>query len=161
MTGLCNIYLLLLFVMSFFATFGVNMFSGYSYRACRSTEELIYGDDDIPYWPKAEVDRLCNSDEMCQVMQSGTFCGSLWETYDLNPRKYDQVFDNELIFYGIPGFDNFLQAFVTVFQICTLEGWSYLMYNYLDSSDYPIVVYIFFPLCIITGSFFVLNLILA
>ena len=50
---------------------------------------------------------------------------------------------------------------MTVLQICTLEGWANLMYNYADASDYNVNVYIFFPLTIIIGSFFVLNLILA
>lgn len=35
------------------------------------------------------------------------------------------------------------------------------MYNYADTSDHTLAVYIFFPLTIIIGSFFVLNLILA
>ena len=42
--------------------------------------------------------------------------------------EVDHVIDNPEIFYGIQGFDNFWQALLTVFQICTLEGWSSLMF---------------------------------
>ena len=69
--------------------------------------------------------------------------------------------ENPILFYGVPGFDNFSQALLTVFQVCTLEGWSYIMYNYAESSDYPFSVYIFFPVIVTLGAFFTLNLILA
>ena len=36
-----------------------------------------------------------------------------------------------------------------------------MMYNYVDSSDYPFTSYIFFSLLVIFGSFFAINLILA
>ena len=50
---------------------------------------------------------------------------------------------------------------MTVFQICTLEGWSNLLYNYSQCSDHKIMVVIFFILLVAIGSFFTLNLILA
>ena len=85
----------------------------------------------------------------------------MWEEYELDPKQYDAVYENEQIFYGIIGFDNFGQALLTVFQVCTLEGWSNLMYNYADSSNEIITAYIFFPFIVIFGAFFVLKLILA
>ena len=41
----------------------------------------------------------------------------------------------------------------------TLEGWTNVMYNYLDSSG--AIAAIYFPVLIIIGSFFLLNLFLA
>jgi len=49
---------------------------------------------------------------------------------------------------------------VTVFQIITMEGWSDIMYMIDDTSN-SILTPAFFPLLIIIGSFFLLNLILA
>ena len=69
--------------------------------------------------------------------------------------------NNEKILYGIPGFDNFFQALFTVFQICTLEGWIYLMYNFAGSNENEYLAYLFFTTIILLGSFFIMNLILA
>lgn len=62
--------------------------------------------------------------------------------------------------FGIPGFDNVGQAFLTVFQILTLESWVLLMYNYQDAGDSAISV-IFFVLVVLLGAFFTMNLVLA
>ena len=56
------------------------MFSGYNYRACRTTKELVYVNE-IPSWPKADVERLCNSDEVCDSMERGTICGNIWHSF--------------------------------------------------------------------------------
>lgn len=50
-------------------------------------------------------------------------------------------------------------AILSIFRVITLEGWTVVMYNYLDSSG--IVAAIFFPSLVIIGSFFLLNLFLA
>ena len=62
--------------------------------------------------------------------------------------------------FGIPNFDHFGHAIVTIFQVLTLESWSYLMYNYSDSSGVTTSV-IFYVLIVILGSFFTMNLVLA
>ena len=113
--GLFNIYMFLAFILSFFAIFGVNMFSGFQYRACRTTPELTYGTDGIPVWPMAGEDRLCNTDKVCQAISPEMVCGSVWHEYGLNPNEVDHVIDNPVIFYGVQGFDNFWQALLTVF----------------------------------------------
>jgi hypothetical protein len=43
--------------------------------------------------------------------------------------------------------------------VITLEGWTGFMYNYIDSSGF--IAGIYFPLLIVLGSFFLLNLFLA
>lgn len=56
-------------------------------------------------------------------------------------------------------FDNFLFSVLAVFQVCTLEGWNYLMYAVQDTFSFWSVMW-FTPLIMI-GPFFTLQLILA
>ena len=48
---------------------------------------------------------------------------------------------------------------MAIFRLITLEGWTYFMYLYMDSSGF--IAGIYFPVLIIMGSFFFLNLFLA
>jgi hypothetical protein len=48
---------------------------------------------------------------------------------------------------------------MAIFRLITLEGWTYYMYLYMDCSG-PIAS-IYFPILIVMGSFFFLNLFLA
>lgn len=41
----------------------------------------------------------------------------------------------------------------------TLESWTYVMYNYMDASG--IIAAIYFPILVVLGGFFLLNLFLA
>ena len=67
-------------------------------------------------WPKVEeIEQLCYYDEDCNKKAPGSVCGSVWEKYGLDPFEVDDVIENPLISYGIPGFDNFGQALLTVF----------------------------------------------
>ena len=63
--------------------------------------------------------------------------------------------------YGIPGFDNYFQAMYSVFMVCTLESWVYLMYNFSFANQNFAFSYIFFPVLVFFGAFFAMNLILA
>jgi hypothetical protein len=56
-------------------------------------------------------------------------------------------------------FDNFGVALLSIFRLLTLEGWSGVMYNYMDADG--IFAAFYFPIIIIIGSFFLLNLFLA
>lgn len=87
-------------------------------------------------------------------------CGRVYEEYGLDPIEYDDIRNIELIMYGIPGFDNVAQGFLTIFQILTLESWVYLMYNYSDTGT-PAISIIFFILVVLLGAFFTMNLVLA
>ena len=87
-------------------------------------------------------------------------CATVYEHYGVDPDEYDGIRDIELIMYGIPGFDNVMQGFLTIFQILTLESWVYLMYNYTDAGSGAISV-IFFILVVLLGAFFTMNLVLA
>ena len=78
----------------------------------------------------------------------------------MDPADYDDIQEIELIMYGIPGFDNVGQAFLTIFQILTLESWVNLMYNFSDASA-PIISTVFFILVVLIGTFFTMNLLIA
>ena len=58
------------------------------------------------------------------------------------------------------GFDNLAWAMLTIFQMITLEGWTTIMYNLMDSNIWWMAV-IFCVFLVIIGSFFLLNVILA
>lgn len=75
------------------------------------------------------------------------------------PLETDNVTEWEFIQYGYFNFDNIGSSIMSIFRIITLEGWTNVMYNYLDSSG--VVAGIFFPTVVIIGSFFLLNLFLA
>lgn len=73
-------------------------------------------------WPKSgEADdeiRLCYTDQQCEDAYKNdeiAVCGSVYEKFGKDPKEYDGIHDIELIMYGIPGFDNIGQAFLTIF----------------------------------------------
>jgi hypothetical protein len=76
------------------------------------------------------------------------------------PKSIDKPQEQELIDYGITGFDNLGIGILTIFQMITLEGWTKIMYNLMDS-DLVWMAVIFSVLLILIGSFFLLNVILA
>lgn len=51
-------------------------------------------------------------------------------------------------------------AFLTIFQSLTMESWTTLMYNYMDSNNVGISVF-FFIFLVIFGAFFTMQLVLA
>ncbi len=65
-----------------------------------------------------------------------------------------------MIDYGITVFDNLAIGLITVFQMITLEGWTKIMYNMMDSNIAWMAV-LFSVLLVVIGSFFLLNVILA
>ena len=108
----------LAFILSFFAIFGFNLFSGFNYRACRTTPEPYELDDGTTVWPIGYNEFLCNSDEDCRKFMPDNpdaVCGNIFEKAGLDPKEYDNVIDNETIDFGVPGFDNFGQAMLTTF----------------------------------------------
>ena len=88
----------------------------------------------------------------------GTYCGNP-EPEGIS-RSFDYVYNNSNIDYGIIQFDNIGSGILTVFQVITLEGWTKLMYNLMDSDQAYMSIIVFVSL-VIFGAFFLLNLILA
>lgn len=68
--------------------------------------------------------------------------------------------DNEYYQYGLVGFDNIFMSLLTIFQVITLEGWTPIMYNLMDT-NLAFLVAAFFTMMVVVGSFFLLNMILA
>ena len=62
----------------------------------------------------------------------------------------DNVSSSELIDYGIISFDNLGVGLLMIFQTITLEGWTKIMYNYMDSNISAMAV-IFFCLLVLFG----------
>ena len=74
--------------------------------------------------------------------------------------EIDDLKNAELVDYGIASFNHLGYGLVTVFQFITLEGWSKIMYNLMDSNISWMAVG--FSVCLILiGAFFLLNVILA
>ena len=65
----------------------------------------------------------------------------------------------DYIQYGYFNFDNIGSAVMSIFRAITLEGWTPVMYNFMDSSGF--IAGLYFPILIVIGSFFLLNLFLA
>ena len=85
-------------------------------------------------------------------------CGALTD-WGL-PLEMDHPGTQELISFDVIGFNHLAQGMVTIFQALTMEGWSGMMYNYMDSNNAVISV-VFFFLLIVFGAFFTMNLVLA
>ena len=62
--------------------------------------------------------------------------------------------------YGKINFDNLINAFLTVFQCLTLEGWTSVMYNFQDSYDKYWATFYFVALVLMCALLF-LNIIVA
>jgi hypothetical protein len=58
------------------------------------------------------------------------------------------------------GFDNIMLSILNIFTIITLEGWTDVMYMVRQSAG-GVFYDFFFVLCVVFGSFFVLNLMIA
>ena len=72
----------------------------------------------------------------------------------------DHIENMVYIDYGFTNFNNLFNALTTIFQVITLEGWSTIMYNLMDTERDWIVCTYFISLVVI-GAFFLLNLITA
>jgi hypothetical protein len=51
-------------------------------------------------------------------------------------------------------------AFLTIFQSLTMESWTTLMYNFMDSNNVYISIF-FFIFMVLFGAFFTMQLVLA
>ena len=81
------------------------------------------------------------------------------EPYNSFPRMQDATF-NSAFDYGLTNFNNFPSAFITAFQIVTLEGWSSIMERLIDSW-WRTPTIIAFTLLILLGGQIALNILVA
>lgn len=119
---------------------------------------------ELAYWPMSEeAHYLCKTDEDCarQVSEGAVAkCGNIYNEYGLDPAVYDNVGENELIFFDIVNFNNFGRAGLLIFQVLTMEGWAMLMYNFMDGQG-SVIAGVFFIGVVILGAFVSMNLFLA
>lgn len=147
---------LLFFFLCVAAILGLQLFAKDLYFRCRLTEEPILAPDNKTWsWPiDPAQQRNCGGLYTCNI---GTYCHALFEK-DI-PLSVDQIDQWEFDFWGILTFDNIGEAILAIFRVITLESWTYVMYNYMDASG--IIAAIYFPILIVLGGFFLLNLFLA
>lgn len=154
--SLLNAVVFMLFIFMLFGILGIQQFGGTMYRRCRF-EEFPRDDGTWPY--DDTIDYLCSPDSQgLQQCPEDLFCKEPWDAK--LPQTIDNPENQELIMYGMFGFDNLAWAMLTIFQMITLEGWTTIMYNLMDSNIWWMSV-IFCVFLVIIGSFFLLNVILA
>ena len=127
-----------------FGTIATQLLGGHLEKRCMApNEEQVLSEKIGP----DEKEFFCNKDEHC-----------------LNHDEC-QVRKCQCLTFGNPmsgtfNFDNILWSMLNIFQIITLEGWTSMMYIVRDA-EYTKVFDLFFLLCVLFGSYFVLNLMIA
>ena len=145
-----------------------------------SNDDLVWRFAQDCIWPVDETDlRVCSEKGLhkCRGMSfmgidvDMTTCGSNYdsfgnprfidslEPYKSFPRMKDGTFIDALN-YGLTNFNDFPSAFVTAFQIVSLEGWSSIMERLIDSW-WTAPTIIAFTLLIILGGQIALNILVA
>mmetsp|Transcript_7040 Transcript_7040/g.10352 ORF Transcript_7040/g.10352 Transcript_7040/m.10352 type:complete len:1813 (+) Transcript_7040:1-5439(+) len=75
------------------------------------------------------------------------------------PNQHCQAYADANPNFGFTNFDNIGSAFLQIFQIITLEGWTDLMYIVQDAYGY--ISFFYFLFLVVFGGFFIINLALA
>ena len=146
--SLINAVIFMGFIFVNFAIFGTQQFGGLYYSRCRLTPEPV--NDTWPYDPLDQ--RLCSASvDTGRQCPENQYCGS-WKDDLSNMREID---------YGFTNFNNLLESLFTIYQCITLEGWTKIMYNLMDTEQPNWLVVLFFVLLVIICSLFMLNVVLA
>ena len=138
--------IVLIFFFLIFAIGGRQMWMGNFYRRCMSVN---YGF----MYSTQESTMMCSFDSDCEELNSYGVKYICAKGY-INPDS------------GAINFDDTLAAFVTIFVMSTLEGWTnvftYVSKTFKDKIYInPIIVFLFFHVFIILGAFYLINLFLA
>jgi hypothetical protein len=155
-----GVMVLAIFFFTIFAILGVSLWKGDVNMRCRYTDAPVNGT-----WPIDNSDtRLCNDKE--RHCGANRYCGSLVRYaqtpgFKLGP-GINPFMDNKIedLNFGFSSFDNVPVAFITIFQVITLEGWIDILNIYQDVFTYGAVVF-YFLMCVVVCSMFVLNLTIA
>ena len=134
-----EILILSCFFYLIFAILGVSLWHGVIHNRCVTSDNgsLSLVPDD---------NRVCGS-RSCEVGDCEYF------VEDDDPFKHTKI---EELNYGFTTFDNVGNAFLTIFQTTTAEGWTDIMEIYADGYT-PVIVYLYFIFCVIICNFFILN----
>ena len=153
--GIANVALITVIVYLVFAILGVQLFAGKLYfctdRSISSKEKCVGEFNDTQIVPTIVLSNCQNtsniSTNQTMMMSVGVVSDREWITYDFN-------------------FDNVYRAFLTLFNVATLNNWAEIMYTVIDStgvgtgpqvSSSP-ALGLYFVIFIIMGSFFLLNM---
>ena len=71
----------------------------------------------------------------------------------------ENLTSDNTINFGFLHFDDLGIGILSIFRVVTLEGWTQVMYNYMDAGGFIAAIY--FPILVVIGGFFLLNLFLA
>lgn len=159
-TSLQDLVAICFFVLSIFAIIGLNLMGSVSWQRCRSTHSPLSGTAEWPLHEETE-DRFCGGAFNCNPGVDGLpVCGNLLEDAPKGTDLSAVLSKDPSAEYGVMGFQNFPSALLTVFQVSTLENWELQMYKYRDGSGTFLAV-LFFPLLVVIGNFFIMNLVMA
>ncbi|CAI2378686.1 unnamed protein product [Moneuplotes crassus] len=154
--GLGEIMIFAFFFLLIFAILGISLWAGDIHYRCRTTPAPVDGD-----WIVAPGEYTTCGDRSCP---DGTYCGSLIDQFDNHGtvNVSDLYRDTKIknLNWGFTNFDNIAYAFLTIFQVTTMEGWTNIMYIYQNSSSRYIAP-LYFIFLLFVGSFFILNLTIA
>lgn len=128
-----EVFLLLVLGFLLLGIAGMQLFGGKFRQRCYFTETGILNEDREFLCPLTASNSFsCPEDQFCAASAE-------------NPN------------FGVTGFDNIFQAFLTVIQCVSLEGWVDVMYFTFETLSYWTVLY--FILLLLVGSFFIINLV--
>eukprot|EP00002_Diphylleia_rotans_P014058 TRINITY_DN2735_c0_g2_i2.p1 TRINITY_DN2735_c0_g2~~TRINITY_DN2735_c0_g2_i2.p1 ORF type:complete len:1772 (-),score=312.10 TRINITY_DN2735_c0_g2_i2:100-5415(-) len=131
--ALFDVLILCLFTFSVFGIFGIELFSGAMKHKCI---DIVTGEQE-------DTDYLC---------------GSFWLSRSC-PQGYECKDSNDNPDYGFTNFDNILSTYLMIFRIMSLDNWSLIMYQTMDSTSGISAFY--FLILVMVATFFVINLALA
>ena len=149
-----------------FAVFGLVLWNGKLTRYCRLTEfPSANGTWELAGGGSGAV-RVCGGSFQCWANQT---CGNDHD-YDYSSYPGSNYTSNvpavsspsivpESVNYGLTNFDNIGYAFLSVFQVVTLEGWTSIMNMSMDGSDW--YACFFFVALVVVCAFFMMNLLFA
>lgn len=181
---LINVIIILVFFITIFAIFCLQLFQGNVYYRCRETAEPIKTPEGKYSWPltKSEYgqDIICSpvtepGQKYCPI---NTYCGNPFDVewpYKMCPEsstcgnpidfgmtlEEDGFFDSEELQYGYgTGFRNIFDAIIAVLQHFTIDNWTVIMYNLMQSQS-TLLSIIICTFMVFGGNFFLMYLILA
>ena len=130
---------LALFFFTIFSILGVAIWSGKIHYRCYMTEQPVDGVWELWSNETHTYDTLCSPDQPNNMAcPLGGFCGSRFEyEYDVTDGSHYQFtdFPNNLgvdtaleeFNYGLTNFDSIGSAFMTIFIVTTMDGWTKIM----------------------------------
>ncbi|CAH2106214.1 unnamed protein product [Euphydryas editha] len=173
-----NVLLLCFFVFFIFGIVGVQLWEGILRQRCELVlpPNVLRPNLSIYYEFSKELDYICTTPEDNGMHQCGNFppyrYGALVCNETAKPFSYNHPTNTSCVnwnqyytnctqrgsnpFQGTISFDNIGLAWVAIFLVISLEGWTDIMYYVQDAHSFW--DWIYFVLLIVIGSFFMINL---